>query len=89
MQQLPNPQPRINTRKLAIIFVLGLLLPVGGALAIDLIVGSLPIVTIVASVIFFPIAAILISRTALSELDRVIQEVAPPEAEVDAQHEPR
>ena len=81
MQHEPEAQPRINTRKLAAIFLLGLLLPVSAAMVIDLSLGSLPTVSIVAIVICFPVAAILISRTALRELDRVIQEVAPPEPE--------
>jgi hypothetical protein len=83
MQELPNPQPRMNTRKLTLLLVFGLLLPVSSALAVDLFLGSLPVVSIVAVVICFPVAAILISRTALSELDRVIQVVAPIEAPIE------
>jgi hypothetical protein len=81
-------QPRINTRKLAAILLLGLLLPVTAALAVDLTIGTLPTVSIVAIVVCFPTAAILISRTVLHELDRVIQEVAPPESDVETQQEP-
>lgn len=68
---------RINLRLLTRLFFLVLVLPCTAALAVDLLVGTLPFVTIAAIVIFFPAAAIVISRTALSELDRVIAEVAP------------
>lgn len=76
-----KPQPRINTRKLASILLLGLILPVAAALVADFIIGTLPYITVAAVVVCFPVAAILISRTALRELDRVIQEVAPSEIE--------
>jgi hypothetical protein len=68
---------RINLWLLTRLFFLVLVLPCTAALAADLLLGTLPFVTIAAIVIFFPTAAIVISRTALSELDRVIAEVAP------------
>jgi hypothetical protein len=53
----------------------------------DGVFGSTPIVTIAAIVILIPAAAILIIRTSLLEMDRVIQIVAPPELDApqDAQ----
>ncbi|HXF62485.1 MAG TPA: hypothetical protein VNK95_12770 [Caldilineaceae bacterium] len=55
-----------------------LVLPSSFAVALDLLSGFFPYITIAAVLIVFPVAAIVISRTALQELERVIEEVAPP-----------
>lgn len=68
---------RINLRLLSQLFLLVLVLPCTAAVAVDLLIGTLPFVTIAAILIFFPTAAIVISRVALRELDRVFDEVAP------------
>ncbi len=68
---------RINLWLLTQYLLLVLVLPCSAAFAADLLLGTLPFITIAAIVIFFPTAAIVISRTALSELDRVYDEVAP------------
>ena len=83
-----EPPPRIDTRKLATIFGLGLLLPVSTALAVDLLSGTFPFISVVVIVVCFPVATFLMSRTALRELDRVIQAVAPPEPEEAPPSEP-
>jgi hypothetical protein len=53
-------------------------LPCGLALAADLLLGFFPLLTIAAIVIVFPIATVVICRAALQELQRVIDQVAPP-----------
>ncbi|MCC6458416.1 MAG: hypothetical protein IT328_25930 [Caldilineaceae bacterium] len=68
---------RINLRLLSQLFLVVLVLPCAAAIAVDLLIGTLPFVTIAAILIFFPTAAIVISRAALRELDRVFDEVAP------------
>lgn len=69
---------RINLRLLTRLFLLVLVLPCSAAIAVDLLAGTLPFITIAAIVICFPTAAILLSRAALRELDRVYDEIAPP-----------
>ena len=46
-------------------------------LLLDLTTGLLPILTIVAALICIPLATILVNRTVLAEMDRVIAMVAP------------
>jgi hypothetical protein len=69
---------RIDLWRLTRIFMFVLVLPCSAAVALDLLSGAFPLITIAAILIVFPIAAVVISRTALHELDRVIQEIAPP-----------
>lgn len=71
-------QPRIDLRKLTQTFLVVLFLPTVTAIAIDLWLDMLPTVTLIVILIVFPLATILINRTALREMDRIIQEVAPP-----------
>lgn len=83
----PEPEavtapPRIDLGKLARLFLFVLVLPMMLAWVADGVFGSTPIVTIAAIVILIPAAAILIIRTSLLEMDRVIQIVAPPEPDV-------
>jgi len=68
----------INLRRLTQTFLFVLVLPSSFAVALDLLSGFFPYITIAAVLIVFPVAAIVISRTALQELERVIEEVAPP-----------
>jgi membrane protein implicated in regulation of membrane protease activity len=62
---------RIDLRRLALTFLFALVLPVGAALVVDIVWGLLPWTTIAAIVLVFPVAAVVITRTALRELDRV------------------
>ena len=54
-----------------------LVFPVALAIAVDLLFGVLPIVTIVAALICIPLATIVVNRTLLAEMDRVVAMVAP------------
>ncbi len=69
--------PRIDVRRALKVLVLALVLPVGVAVLLDLTTGLLPILTIVAALICIPLATILVNRTVLAEMDRVIALVAP------------
>ncbi len=55
-----------------------LVAPVFVALLLDLLLATLPLITMVVAVICIPLATFVVMRAALSELDRVIKEVAPP-----------
>jgi len=58
-------------------------LPLTILILVDFALGWTPLLTIVASVIFIPLSSIIVIRATLSELDRVIQAVAP--VELDSQ----
>lgn len=80
-------QPRIDLRKLTQTFLVVLFLPTAAAVAIDLWLDMLPFVTLIVILIVFPLATFLINRTALQEMDRIIQEVAPPLPESESEAE--
>lgn len=68
---------RINIRRLFIRLWLSFIFPMGMALLLDWQIGLFPWVTICASVVFIPLATVFVIRAALSEMDLLIQEVAP------------
>jgi len=79
---------RLDWRRLLRQWTLLLGLPCTLAIGLDWWLGSLPWITLVAIVIFIPTAAIVISRTALREMDRIIEVVAPPLPEVVPERDP-
>jgi hypothetical protein len=70
--------PQIDWRKLLLPFLFIMVLPSVVAILVDYWLGSLPFITIVVILICFPTATILVTKTALREMDRVIAEVTPP-----------
>jgi hypothetical protein len=64
--------------------LLTLVLPLVAAVLIDVTTGLMPIVTIVAVVIFIPVATIVVNRTVLAEFERIVRIVAPELPPVDA-----
>ena len=72
---------RINIRYLANCVLLSLVLPGALALGLDLSLGWMPMLTIGAAIIFIPLSTVIVTRATLAELDRVIQMVAPLEAD--------
>jgi len=83
------PQVRIDWRRLVKRLMLTLVVPVLSAIIFDLLIGTLPILTLVTSLICIPVATIFVSRAILSEMDRVLTVLAPevPELEADAVEE--
>jgi hypothetical protein len=73
----------MNVRRLAMNVLVSLVLPLTILILVDFALGWTPLLTIVASVIFIPLSSIIVIRATLSELDRVIQAVAP--VELDSQ----
>jgi len=71
------PQVRIDWRRLTKWLMLTLVVPVGAAITFDLLIGTLPILTLVTSLICIPVATIFVSRAILSEMDRVMAVLAP------------
>lgn len=72
---------RINVRRLLRALITSFLLPVVLAILIDLQFGWFPLVTIGATVIFIPLATVIVTRAALSEMDQIIQKLAPVDLE--------
>lgn len=68
---------RINVRRLLRSLITSFLLPLTLAILIDLQFGWFPFVTIGATVIFIPLATVIVTRAALSEMDQLIQKLAP------------
>jgi len=83
------PQVHIDWRRLTKRRMLTLIVPVLLAIILDLLIGTLPILTLVTSLICIPVATIFVSRAILSEMDRVLTVLAPevPEPEADAVEE--
>ncbi len=77
------PQIRIDWRRLTKRLMLTLIVPVLLAITFDLLIGTLPILTLVTSLICIPVATIFVSRAILSEMDRVLTVLAPEVSEPD------
>ncbi|HAJ35040.1 MAG TPA: hypothetical protein DCL15_05045 [Chloroflexi bacterium] len=80
---MDRQQAHVNWRQLTIRLLLTLIAPVGFALLLDWWLATLPLITMVIGLICIPLATAVVVRTALSELDRVIAEVAPDDQVVD------
>lgn len=75
---------RLDTRRLFTILFFSLILPVMVCVAIDMLFDLLPLLTIISSTICIPLASLLVIKTALSEFDKVIQDVAPEEPKIES-----
>jgi hypothetical protein len=69
---------RIDWRKLLLPFLFIMVLPTISAMLVDFWLGSRPFATIIAIIVCFPAATVVVTKNALSEMDRVIAEVVPP-----------
>lgn len=67
----------IDSWRLVRLLLLTLVVPVAAALLFDWATGLWPFITIAAVLIFIPLAAIVVNRSALKELDRIVKIVAP------------
>ena len=77
-----QPAPRIATGRLLKRLVWALLVPVTAAFAADAALGTSPWLAVAAALICIPLATLLVSQAALHELNKVIEQVAPPEEAV-------
>ncbi len=80
---MDGKQAHVDWQQLSIRLLLSLIAPVSFALILDWWLATLPLITMIVGLICIPIATVVVVRTALSELDRVIAEVAPLDAAVD------
>lgn len=76
-QEMTPAPVRINVWRALKALLLTLVIPLSAAVIIDLSTGLLPFVTIIGVVVFIPLAAVVVGRILLAELDRVIAIVAP------------
>jgi len=72
----------IDIRRLIQTLVLSLFLPLSIALSIDIFYGYMPFCTIFAVTIFIPLSTVIVIRTVLSQMDNMLQEIAPIQAVV-------
>ena len=73
--------PRINVWRVGKKMLVALVIPCMAAIAIDVLAGTWPLLTLVVAGFAFPIAGFVVMRSALQELQRVIAEIAPEEPE--------
>lgn len=76
-------QPRIDLWRLTKRTLLTLFLPVLTAIAIDVTVGTWPIITLLVAGITFPVAGIMVIHSLMQEMQRVIQVLAPETTDTD------
>jgi hypothetical protein len=77
---------RINVRRLATLVFVSLIVPLAIAILLDVGLGSRPLFTICATVIFVPLSSLLVIRATLAEFEAVIQTVAPLETDPSEPH---
>ncbi len=68
---------RINIRRLLFALALSFVLPILIALFLDWQFGLFPWLTIGTNLVCIPLATVIVIRVALSEMDLLIQEIAP------------
>ncbi len=72
--------PRLQLWPLTLRLLLSLVLPVCVALLLDWSLGTMPWLTLATSLICIPLASVIVGGAALSDFERVIEQVAPEEA---------
>ncbi len=71
------PVTRIDWSIPAWQLLLSLFLPVALAIGLDLMLATLPLITMSISLICIPLATVLVTRSILAEFDKLIETVAP------------
>lgn len=72
---------RINVRQLSKTFLIALAIPLATGIFVDVAFDTTPMATIVLGFIAIPLTTFFVLRATLAEFDRVIEQVAPFEAE--------
>ena len=76
-------EPRVDIRRLLRVLLFAGIVPLIFLIWIDLASGYWPIFTLAGIAIFLPLGSFLVGRAALDEMNKVIDEVAPLEEELD------
>ena len=74
---------RIDIRHLTKVLIIWLIAPITVCIILDVILKLFPLLTLAASIIAIPVASVMVTRAALFEFNKIIQEVAPDEIEPD------
>jgi hypothetical protein len=72
--------PHVQIKPLLVLLLVALVLPVSGAFLLDRWLGMTPWLTLAAISICLPLATVLVVRSALRDMDRLIAVVAPESA---------
>ncbi len=80
--------PRIDVKGLALRLLLSLLLPVTVALLLDLLLGTLPWMTLAMSLVCIPLATVIVGNATLRDFERVVALVAPYETAAQPEVQP-
>ena len=80
---MDRKQAHVDWQQLSIRLLLTLIAPVSFALLLDWLLATLPVITMIVGLVCIPLATVVVVRTALRELDRVIADVATPDQAVD------
>ena len=75
------PSERINIWRLSVVFVVSAAIPLLIGLGVDAFFPSSLSMLMVAAIVSIPIVAFAVSRAVLAEMERVIQLIAPVEAD--------
>lgn len=75
------PSTTIDIYRLCSSLLSTLILPMSIVVLVDYSWGWMPLLTIIASLILIPLSSLIVVRTILAELDRIIESVAPVEPE--------
>ncbi len=76
---MPQPAPGVRIAPLVQRLLFALVVPVTAAFLLDRALGLSPWLTIGAVLLCIPLASLLVSKSALRDMDRLIAVVAPPE----------
>ncbi len=83
------PSARINIWRLTVIFVVSAAIPLSIGLGVDALFPSSLSMLMVAAIVSIPVVAFVVSRAVLAEMGRVIQLIAPVEANQSEDKNPR
>jgi hypothetical protein len=73
--------PRVDVQRLLKVLLLSMVLPLTAITFIDYFVGFWPFLTIISLTIILPIGTLITSHAALTEMNKVIAEVALPDGD--------
>ena len=81
---IDDRQPRISVKLIGSRMLMSVIGPVTVAMVVDFVTGSWPLLTLICATIAIPVGGILVLRTTMHELQRVLDELAPvDESETD------
>lgn len=77
---------RVNIKRLLTVLLVSGVIPLSLLIAVDVLAGWVPLLTLVGLLIFIPLGSFLVIRTALEEFSRIIEDVAPADPDESDAH---